>query len=738
MRRENEATGRQPVDEERDGRIADMYRRGLEAAERSYDPDRHLIGQKSDAGSSATYRAAVSLPFARALLRREDSASAAEAAAIVTAVLDTQMADRKHPHCGNFLWLADDEEVVDLNAVQFVLTGLLPLLVEHGDQLPVELVDRCREAVRLGLDEEKRLEVAPTYTNIHLMSLFALIVGGQWLEDDQFRKLGKERWEKWVGFTVAAGTPHEYLSPGYSGIDLGALALIHQFAGEPMVRLQARLMYERLWLSLALRLHWPTRQLAGPHCRCYWGLMMSGRGSVKDALWRETGWEWLLEQGSEGEAGKPPSSLELALTEHWMPSFLSSLLERQEQAFPFEVRETANAEEEADLTTFLTSSYSLGTASRTYSIGTECFYIDHHANYLILYYARSAGGWGAVYSRYVVNDRHWGTYAAAPDRSKEANFYDQGNFAGAQLRNKAIGLYSLMREQEEVFSLKTVVAFQVGEDLEEVWVDDRRVDPGELPLALEAGNWLVVADGAAHVGVRPLEPSRLGGEAPILLERGPAGELWLTMYNYRGPAKRFWEYASLCGAFWRGNIRAGYVMEAAERSEYSSAEGFLEHLRRASIEDQVDEEFVRTIRYSSGGDDLELRYDLWRTEPGERRYGGTLYEPPNLDSPLAVQGNSGELVAGNARLVTDPRQAWLVAQELDPVERVWVAVNPEERPAPLRLETPCGTVTAEAWGPGKLEWHAAVGGEQVLIVDALAEPEGLQVPEGVEVRMRRL
>ena len=35
---------------------------------------------------------------------------------------------------------------------------------------------------------------------------------------------------------------------------------------------------------------------------------------------------------------------------------------------------------------------------------------------------------------------------------------------------------------------------------------------------------------------------------------------------------------------------------------------------------------------------------------------------------------------------------------------------------------------------GRLEWRAPIGGGQELIVDALAEPVGLRVPDGVTVR----
>jgi hypothetical protein len=229
------------------------------------------------------------------------------------------------------------------------------------------------------------------------------------------------------------------------------------------------------------------------------------------------------------------------------------------------VRETASTTEGHDLTGYLTPTHALGTASRDYSTGTDILAIEMMGNHCILHYQRpnQPGGWGLAYARYVVNDQHLGTLKSFPHRPS-SNFYDQGHFAGVQPRGKAIALYALKPlRSEEVFSLKTVVAVQSGAALERLWIDDQPVDGQALPRSLAAGQWLIVEDGAVYIAIWALEPSCLGREAPIRLERGPLGELWLTIYNYRGPAKQFWEYGSLSGAYWRGNARAGFIIEAS-------------------------------------------------------------------------------------------------------------------------------------------------------------------------------
>ena len=120
--------------------------------------------------------------------------------------------------------------------------------------------------------------------------------------------------------------------------------------------------------------------------------------------------------------------------------------------------------------------------------------------------------------------------------------------------------------------------------------------------------------------------------------------------------------------------------------------------------------------------------------PSGRLLNGKVYTPPNLDSPLAVHGDSGALKVGNARLHTQPQPMWLVAQELDSASQTYVAVNPTGQATLVTLQTPAGTVSASSWAIGRLEWQTA---DQVLVVYGLQEPDNLTVPDGVRVELRQ-
>ncbi len=55
--------------------------------------------------------------------------------------------------------------------------------------------------------------------------------------------------------------------------------------------------------------------------------------------------------------------------------------------------------------------------------------------------------------------------------------------------------------------------------------------------------------------------------------QGPSVVVWrdgqefvISIVNYEGPAKVFWEYRSLAGPFYKGNVRNGFALWVAPRS----------------------------------------------------------------------------------------------------------------------------------------------------------------------------
>ena len=100
----------------------------------------------------------------------------------IRAVMQCQDRQIGSPHRGNFLWEREDSVVEDLNAVQFILFNLIPMMIQWRDRLSPELQDEVAETIRLGLQEIARIDVHPDYTNIALKDIANSCLGGELLE----------------------------------------------------------------------------------------------------------------------------------------------------------------------------------------------------------------------------------------------------------------------------------------------------------------------------------------------------------------------------------------------------------------------------------------------------------------------------------------------------------------------------------------------------------------------------
>ena len=86
-------------------------------------------------------------------------------------------------------------------------------------------------------------------------------------------------------------------------------------------------------------------------------------------------------------------------------------------------------------------------------------------------------------------------------------------------------------------------------------------------------------------------------------------ELIVSVFNYDGPPKGFWEYRSLGGPFFKGNVKNGVVLRLADRGDNSSLADFNASFADTPLTDAVDGS-LRTIAFGLDGEALTLAYDL--------------------------------------------------------------------------------------------------------------------------------
>lgn len=665
------------------------------AAPLYYDPDVHLVANSIDNG--IFHSAWMSADYAVALVESGAPQEIERAQAVINAVLDCQDMDPRSPHYGNFRWEHEDLAVEDLNAVQFVLVRLIPLLLNHTDRLADWLVSRVRERIRLGLDEIRRIDVSPVYSNIVAQDIANSILGGQLLRLPEYSGRGLAKLRTWLKVIDLSGIPHEYNSPTYSFVCIEALHKIVAFSDQPEAAALAQLIITRIGLSVVLRIHPASGRLAPPHCRAYYPALVCQSPAEVNAL-------------SE------------AIAQGKLPSWLRTVL--NQRPTPMMVTETSDAGAGTVISSTLDTEFSIGVATGELATQSNRF-ISNQSNVFSIHYGReNEAAPGVVFSRYLINDKWLGDYRSTPSRSSDHIFRDEGRFRGLLSGARAIGLYTSPEVDawSRVFSAKAALIWNKAEDVDEIWVDDSRI--ADLPAEAPDGSVIVVGSGSVYTVVRPLERTRLGAEAPIRISK-QRGSLAIEIYNYLGPAKTFWELGNP-GAFFQGVVHNGFYAEVVAKRQYGSGRAVYEAHLGGALREELDD--ARTfdgenqrkwsVSYNRDERCLGIEVDLMRWRILRRWADGEALGFPMLRSAIARQDRSGEIELGKARLRCGKSPAWLLAI---PESELWVAAYHGPETAELALELPEGQVRIVELKAGTVVWDK--GQVTIDAIGLRGEPE---------------
>ena len=588
---------------------------------------------------------------------------------VLEVVLGCQEQRTGDPHHGNFFWMMEDDVVQDLNAVEFNLEHLIPMMLRHGDRLSPDLQARVLEAIRLGLEEIRRLDVLVAYSNITVLDILNSCLGGELLHDAEIAGRGYFKLVMWMAFTDMHGIPFEYNSPTYTTVTIRVLKKLVDLVQDEDTRIRARTALARLGLSAGLHIHAGTGRWTGPHSRAY-------QPSV------------VCETPPEVER------LQQWIAEGTLPPWVADVLAQRPAAF--EVIETAFAERDMSITTYHSPSFALGVSTKEFS---------DQSDVLMIHYVRpGADRPGVVYSRYLTDDKWLGDFYHATDRTKSRNLIDEGLFYGVQQGPRAIGLYTPQR-LGSVSSAKAALIWTRRDLVDEIWIGDRQVKT--LPAEVLPDETIVVGSGDALIAVRPLARTDLGRDAPIRLNE-IKGDLVLELYNYLGPQKSFWEL-NWPGAFYKGRPQCGIYVEATERAAYPDGRAFARVVAGGATKDVTAPPFIYqgegerpwTVEYTRDGQSLGIEIDLmaWALKRRWTHEGDLGW--PMLQSPVAQETRSGHITLGGATLTCGPEAAWLFAS---PATGRWVTAYHGLQPAPLTLTVPEGNVEIAAMGTGTLVW----------------------------------
>ncbi len=544
----------------------------------TFDPAWNMPFVETDTGRFHVTREASRL--ARQLVTNGTDKDMETAEAVLSALLAYQETRIDHPHRGNFPWMAEDREVEDLNAVEFILQNLISLMIDHGDRVKEwssKLHEDLIAAITIGLEEIVRLDVHIGYTNITLLDILNTTLGGELLGVPALLQRGRYRLQKWSEYTLQNGHILEFNSPTYTPVTLNALAQIVATTTQDDIRTIASGMVNRIALSAALRFHAASGRWAGPH----------GRGYV-DTLnvaphRREIQLREALERGSLRS--------------------LKGLLPSPEGMW--ELREWASRERGLGMITYL---------SRNFTLGTAYEQLMSQSNVLIGYIAepkQPGTARNTIFSRFLTNDQWFGDYYHQTDRSRSRNLLEEGLFAGIQRKNISLGAYAPAK-LEHISQAAVVVVIAQADHVDELVIGGTPVS--SLPVEFSDHETVGFRSGDTYGALRCIHRDKLTSPVPCTLrQRGHA--LVIEYPLYKGAEKSFWEMCKM-GGFFKGHPAVVLALSLGEAEDADSTVSFAAHLAELPVSshrgDQVPFDGTNTQPWTMKIGDLSLTIDQYR------------------------------------------------------------------------------------------------------------------------------
>lgn len=657
---------------------------------KDFDRDAWLMGKVVD--GKVYHPPRTSARLCEDLLANGTAEDIAHAEKILPNLLKSQIWDPDSRFYGAYKWELEMEAVEDLNAVQFILFSLIPLLIEHQDKLSEKTVSLVKESIRIGLINISNIDVHFEYTNIVLKDITNTILGGELLHDPSVAQRGYDKLASWIAFTDRSGGTYEYNSIPYTAVALDVLNKLQTMTQNEDARMMARMMLARVGLSAGLHIHGPTGRWAGPHSRAYHGAVTGSSSSYRlKQLEKRSFEEWL----ATGQ----------------IPNWLGTL--STQEVLPDEILETTGTNRGVAQSTYKTESYAFGIASRD-AANQLNRYIAWQSNVFTLHYNRPGKQIpGALYTRYILDDHWLGDFSPGEGRGAYGLIPDDGHFQGVQDKERAIGLYCQtgLGGIEFHSSAKSVIALpRWDEEQDRAWIGDRPVSG--FPTPVPQDKTVVFESGDIMIAIKPLTLTNLGHGDQIQLQLMDDQTLVLEMYNYQGPRKIFWELA-WPGTFYQGQPQNGFYSEVANRTDYESGAAFAKVIDSGKIIDRADppstysgsEDRKWTVEYQRDGRVLGLEVDLfdWSKTPRRWNHNGDLGWPM-LQSSRTFQSTSGRIDLDGVTLKFNAGQAaWLY---VSPDKQTVAAAYHGPEQSHLNLQLPQGSVSIDKLNRGLMVWDA--------------------------------
>jgi len=464
------------------------------------------------------------------------------------------------PTYGNFRWILEHGAVLDSNAVEFCMQPASLILLRWRNKIPPPVAAELERICRLAVKGLKHHHVPPSYTNIALLNAQNLMLLGRALNVPEAEQEGVERFRRFLLYTWRNGI-HEYDSPTYYAVDLGALMLIRTYARPKKARLWAEALLEYFWTDIAANYFPPAKRLAGTNSRTY--DYLHGLGGIAGYL-RAAGW---LDTEDAGDLPIPALLAPRPVPEH--------LRKLAFEHFPREVEQSWGASPSAYKVHYLMSGITLGTSGTSYGRP-----IAAHDMPLTIDFP----GPRTQVRCYLIADARRDPYGKKkfkePGGPHAKALHLGPYFSAVQRRTDALALvvYRPHDFPETPATLETHLVMPL--DVDDVWIGSERIKLGDAaPFVHEIppDRPLAVRKGSAAFAVRMLWTRALNGapgRAALIYDGNPYRAMRLTVAHHT-----FWgdvKTKSYPGAVFWVRIGDGLTSDAsfeAWRDRFTNAAG---------------------------------------------------------------------------------------------------------------------------------------------------------------------
>ena len=248
--------------------------------EHRYNPEDGLVWAKAmeinyhtAVNSGIVHHTRENISWLPALLKRGEPGDMEIARKSLLQVLALQDTNERHLTYGIWPYLFEETldrmKNPDWNWAAFLGASLAVLLEELRADFPAELTERMEQALSRACESILRRNMGVDYTNISLMSAGVLVLTGELLSREDYRKRGQEILERQLEFVEYNGGYAEYNSPTYGVLDIEETGRVLHYTRHEETREVAGKLHSLAWKVFAEHYHPATGQLAPPHARCY-------------------------------------------------------------------------------------------------------------------------------------------------------------------------------------------------------------------------------------------------------------------------------------------------------------------------------------------------------------------------------------------------------------------------------------------------------------------------------------